>query len=455
MRLVWRFSFRTLEWSAVRCQGQFAPSGRLFHTAVMWGDSLIIAGGVTLDPEDTLGVYRLDMISMRWSRIVPQFPEDDMPLAPLARSHHASTVMGDILCVHGGKPVQAGLTTTDFRRLHQQGFFDVLIMHLPSGSWTRRAHSLQEEYVPAPPLWGHSMIGLESSALLLFGGFEIDLALGTGAATYTSRSDFDDCLDGDTSMDAPSAELQNVMNVFSLKSMRWSAFAPNVMTVGPKPRALHTVQMLRDREMIVLGGVSVVENSGVIVPVSDAWVWNADSGAWKKIDPFPIPPFASSEPHRFQGARVLSALYNDQLVVSNDVTTWYVLDTTDPVEFTVCGTAETDYFYCACVGIDDWQVVTNAPPDAFDNPLAQGSLQELSSLMHPRKATLYSQPRISIAPNRSHTPQTTSVAPNYDPIRGDVLRKFLPFSTGMVSQHAREGTINPIIAALIEGRQSL
>eukprot|EP00744_Colponema_vietnamica_P006484 GILI01009412.1.p1 GENE.GILI01009412.1~~GILI01009412.1.p1 ORF type:complete len:501 (-),score=53.55 GILI01009412.1:61-1563(-) len=460
MRLVWRFSFRSLEWSLLKAQGQYAPSGRVYHTACMWGDSLIIVGGVTSEPEDFLHVNRLDMTSMRWSRIVANFPEPDMQYAPFSRSHHAATVVGDYLYVQGGKPVQAGLTTTDYRRLHQQGFYDILIMHLPSGAWTRLAHSHPGEYVPAPPLWGHTMAGLEDGTLVMFGGFEIDLVVGAGEASFPSRAEYDRYLLTEAPIDAPSAELQNVMNVFSLQTQRWFALAPNVMTVGPRPRALHTVQLLRNRELIVLGGISMDDGSGEIGPASDAWAWNADSGAWKQLDPFPIPPYHSTEPHRQQGAKVMSTLYNDQLVVSNDITSWYVLDTTDPVEFTVMGTDEIDYFFCACVDIDEWQVVTAEPPMPYNNPLAQPQLPELSSVVHPRRNAFPIQLAVTAA-SHSHSPSKPSPLPfqqrDYMPVLGeadreDAVRKFLPFAKGAKYSPERPGQINPIIAALIAER---
>lgn len=459
MRLIWRFSFRSLEWLAIKVQGQYAPSGRVYHTATVWGDSLIVTGGVTADPEDFLYVNRLDLTSMRWSRLVASMPESDFQRPPFGRSHHAATVVGDYLYVQGGKPVQAGLTTTDYRRLHQQEFYDILIMHLPTGTWTRRAHMHPNEYVPAPPLWGHTMVGLDDGSLVLFGGFEIDLAVGAGQAFYESRDEYDIQLLKETPADAPSAELQNIMNVFSLKSLRWFAVAPNVMTVGPRPRALHTVQLLRNREMIVLGGIAMNDDTGDISPASDAWVWNSESGSWKQLDPFPIPPYYSSEPHRQQGARVLSTIYNDQLVVSNDITTWYVLDTTDPVEFTVVGTDEVDYFFCACVDMDEWQVVTSEYPLPHNNPFAQPHLAELGSLVHPRRDVYL--PPVAMTTHQHSRPTKSKSPPfptrSYMPVlaesdREEAVRKFLPFAKGTRYSPERTGQINPIIAALIAER---
>lgn len=449
MRKVWRFSFRSLEWSCISIQGQFAPQKRLNHSTAVWGSNLLVSGGTTEEAEEYLAVYRLDLTSMRWSKLGTSvgvstreegYPHMTVP--PLSRTHHASCVIGDRLYIHGGRPIYDNMSSYDMRQLQGSGFFEVIELDLNNNQWYPLCHAHPSEYVPPPPLWGHSMVPLADKALLIFGGFEVDLCSRCESTSYPSWDAFRWQLLGEGVEDddaAPWMEMSNTVHVMGVKTAKWASFAPSVMDPFPEARALHVALMVNANEMLVLGGIGVSASSEVgaeVTPLSSAWVWRVDTGAWRELSPFPV---ADGGEGAMQGARLFSAVYNNQLVVSNDIVAWNVLDVSTPIQVPSVDGSDTEVYHCTASGIDDWQLVLSNAPKHSHNPLLQSGLVELGSVLHPRRRRMLAD----------ESPMRREKGP-VDPKRADVVRLYDPFREG--NSRPREGQVNPILYALISER---
>ena len=135
---------------------------------------------------------------------------------------------------------------------------------------------------------------------------------------------------------------------------------------------------------------------------------------------------------------MFSAVYQNQLVVSNDITAWNVLDISTPVEVRSADGADLEEYCCAAVGMEDWQLVLSKAPKSTHNPLLQDGLVGLGSILHPRKRRVIT--------DMYDSPLRRGKGP-VDPSRADVVRLYDPFRDG--NTRPREGQVNPIIHALI------
>jgi hypothetical protein len=82
-----------------------SPSARYCHRAVNWGECMIIFGG--FDGRVRLNdVHFLDLSTMSWSQ--PEVKGD----VPTARSHHACSLYGNSVVIHGGAYARACVRLT-------------------------------------------------------------------------------------------------------------------------------------------------------------------------------------------------------------------------------------------------------------------------------------------------------------------------------------------------------
>lgn len=88
---------KTLKWELIHARGE-VPSTRDDHSAVIYENSMVIFGGFSTDGERSNDVYRYYFKDNKWEK-VNMLGID----APEPRAGHSALVFGDSMVIFGGR----------------------------------------------------------------------------------------------------------------------------------------------------------------------------------------------------------------------------------------------------------------------------------------------------------------------------------------------------------------
>jgi len=92
---LFRYHFKENRWERVIPVGGVEPAPRSGHSAVVWGDQMVIFGGKDQDANKLEDVWSLDLNSATWRKL-------EGGDAPKGRSGHSANLFGDCMVVFGG-----------------------------------------------------------------------------------------------------------------------------------------------------------------------------------------------------------------------------------------------------------------------------------------------------------------------------------------------------------------
>ncbi|RNF00115.1 hypothetical protein TraAM80_07798 [Trypanosoma rangeli] len=240
---LWWLNLPSLRWHEEVCSGVFPPPTR-FHATALRGLRLYLSGGeppsvatlctaaISLE-HDLLEVFVIDLQELHWETVACGWK-------PRNRSHHTMTAVENSLIVVGGKPLLGDVTANEMRELLASGFYAIHVLDTTTGVW--RVFSEAR----FPPLWGHTVHAVNSSAIVIYGGFEITLE--------TDEA-------GD---ELPTIAVNNYVGFLNWKTMEYYQAPTRV-----PGRVMHQAH-LRGNMLCVLGGFLVDEAHLDLVPKRDA-----------------------------------------------------------------------------------------------------------------------------------------------------------------------------------------
>jgi hypothetical protein len=211
-------------WEEIRTSGAH-PSRRSYHSAVMWGDKMLIYGGQDLKEGAQSGLWMIE---------VTQFDQGEWEEIPLARSsplcRHSAVLLDDVMYVFGGSDGQEEFNTTLAISLRTRAVREI----------AAASRSLP------PPLDSHSACAYTSSQgrfMVVFGGF---------------------CV----------GERTNGLFLLNLDTETWQRVDAGP---GPEPRSNHSAVVFREN-MYVFGGTNDEGEK-----LNDLWKLGLNTLRWEKI----------------------------------------------------------------------------------------------------------------------------------------------------------------------------
>lgn len=95
---LYRYHFKDNKWERVSVLGQDAPAPRAGHSALVFGDSMVIFGGRDQDSNKLNDIWIFNFSTYQWEEIVIT----DEELKPSPRSGHSACLYKDMMIVFGG-----------------------------------------------------------------------------------------------------------------------------------------------------------------------------------------------------------------------------------------------------------------------------------------------------------------------------------------------------------------
>lgn len=92
---IYRYYFKENKWELVQPVGGVSPPKRAGHSAILFGDSMIIFGGKDEDNTKLNDLWEFNFASDQWEQI-------DVEYAPLPRSGHSASLYKDFMLIYGG-----------------------------------------------------------------------------------------------------------------------------------------------------------------------------------------------------------------------------------------------------------------------------------------------------------------------------------------------------------------
>ncbi|KAK1277997.1 Acyl-CoA-binding domain-containing protein 4 [Acorus gramineus] len=191
------------------------------HSLITWEDKLILIGGHTKDPSETVTVKEFDPYKCIWSSL------KTYGKAPVSRGGQSVTLVGTSLVMFGGEDAKRSLLN------------DLHILDLETMTWDE----IDAVGVPPSPRSAHAAAVHAERYLLIFGG-------GSHATCF------------------------NDLHVLDLQSMEWSR--PTQQGEIPSPRAGHAGVIIGENWFIAGGGNN---KSGV----SETLVLNVSTLVWSVV----------------------------------------------------------------------------------------------------------------------------------------------------------------------------
>lgn len=88
---------KNLKWEIVNARGEI-PSSREDHSAVIYEGSMVIFGGFTINGERSNEIYRYYFKDNKWEKVSVLGLD-----APVPRAGHSAIVFGDSMVIFGGR----------------------------------------------------------------------------------------------------------------------------------------------------------------------------------------------------------------------------------------------------------------------------------------------------------------------------------------------------------------
>lgn len=92
---IYRYFFKENKWEFVQPLSQEAPPKRAGHSAVMYGDSMVVFGGKDEENNKLNDLWEFNMSSYQWTHLSYDEP-------PLSRSGHSACLYKDYMMIFGG-----------------------------------------------------------------------------------------------------------------------------------------------------------------------------------------------------------------------------------------------------------------------------------------------------------------------------------------------------------------
>jgi hypothetical protein len=221
-------------------------TARCGHACVIFEGSMYVFGGATANKTLFNDIWRLDLSSRVWERIV----SSGSP--PLPKTNAAITVYDNKFLVHGGQ----SLTTRRQISFHQdfQLFDDVRQFDPKTKTWTRI-----ETKSRGPKLSWHSSLLVRKDMILMFGGL-----------TVTEENN--------------TIHPSNQVHVLDMISRTWKTIKPRNPSVVPPPRFGHSLIHIDDHDrssLLLLGGSG--SNGNVLNDVWTLKLCGNDECIWSPV----------------------------------------------------------------------------------------------------------------------------------------------------------------------------
>ena len=95
---LYRYFFKDNKWEKIQVMGsQPVPSPRAGHSAILWGDTMVVFGGRDEDNRKLSDVWAFNMNSYVWEPF-----ESEAGEPPIPRSGHSACLYKDMMLVFGG-----------------------------------------------------------------------------------------------------------------------------------------------------------------------------------------------------------------------------------------------------------------------------------------------------------------------------------------------------------------
>ncbi|KAF5221923.1 hypothetical protein ECC02_005090 [Trypanosoma cruzi] len=278
---LWWLNLSSFCWHEEVCSGVFPPPTR-FHATALSGSRFYVSGGespsidtssakTTALEHDLLEVFFIDLQDLDWGTVACDWK-------PRNRAHHTMNAVGNTLIVLGGKPLLGEFTSYEVRETLASGFYAIHVLDTLTGIWRVFSQAV------FPALWGHTVHMLNSSAIVIYGGFETTLEM-------------DD--DGE---EMPTIAMNNYIGFLNCKSMEYYQAPTRVLG-----RALHQSHVCGNN-LCVIGGISVDESRLDLVQKRDAFEVSLIT-----FETSPMTFFLQNWPLEY----LVSVVYNQQLIVLN------------------------------------------------------------------------------------------------------------------------------------------
>lgn len=92
---IYRYYFKENKWEKVQNLGEQSPSPRAGHSAIIYGDSMIIFGGTDEEKDKLNDTWEFNLTNNQWRKLEASDP-------PLPRSGHSACLYKDLMIIFGG-----------------------------------------------------------------------------------------------------------------------------------------------------------------------------------------------------------------------------------------------------------------------------------------------------------------------------------------------------------------